>query len=346
MPDIILDASTPKDSIIIKFLVDRLEKDGISYIVVARSSTQTIDLLEMFGIDYVLTGRYGYTLEDKYRVTLEQEMILAKVFASEKPSLVWSHGNVAVVRTAYQLGIPVILSNDTPHNKPVVKLTTPLATKLISPEAIEKCVWVENGIEPENVVIYSGVEEYTWTRLYRDVDREEILKKYLGYVPDRVIVYRGVEYKASYSYQVETPSREIVERVSRYGTVIVVPRYGDEKRVFQGIENVVILDKTPLAVELLAASDMAVLSGGTMAKEAALLGIPTISFYFRDKVLTYLMSRGLPIRYIPHPDMIEEYVSLVLEEPDKFRIYPERLIGDFQDHIDVIIDTVYSLLKR
>ena len=149
---IALDLATPKDVIIAHYLIRKFDRLGWDYIVFARDSTQTIPLLHHFGIDYILTGRYGFTLEEKYRATLEQEKkILEYIEEKGKPDVLWSHGNVAGIRTAFHLGIPVIYSNDTPHNEPVVKLTVPLATRLISPMAIPKCKWSKRGLEDSGI---------------------------------------------------------------------------------------------------------------------------------------------------------------------------------------------------
>jgi len=325
---IVLDASTPKDALIISYLAPLLERGGHEYLVVSRESTQTTGLLDRLGISHVVTGWYGTDIASKYRATLDQENRLMKVFQDYEPDLVWSHGNVAVIRTAYQLGIPVLYSNDTPHNIPVVKLTVSLATRLVTPEAVAPCKWVEHGADPCSIRVYRGTEEYTWARHYIDVDRERLRREFFEEPPERLIIFRMVEYKASYSYGAEVPVREIAERISRYAHVAVIPRYGEEESILRG-----------------ASADMVVSSGGTMAREAGIMGVPTISFYFRDDVLIYLMGRGLPIRYVPRPDRIEEIVSRVMRDPDAYREDTRYLVGDFEDHVEILVEEVDNILS-
>lgn len=339
MSYVALDVATPKDSIIAYYITKRLDKIGLEYVVFARHSTQTIPLLNHFGIEHVITGRYGYTIEDKYVATLEQERrMLDYIIENGKPSVLWTHGNVAGVRTAYHLKIPIIYSNDTPHNEPVVRLTVPLATKLISPEAIPKCKWVSKGLEDHKIIQYRGTEEVTWVKDHLKVDRPRILKKYLGEIPDRLIVIRTVEYYSSYSHGIKYDLKPLVEKLSKYAKIVVIPRYGDEKNRFKGVENLVILDRPVYAVELLAASDMVIASGGTMAREAALLGVPTISYHFRDDVLKYLMGEGLPVKYIPSFERILTEVDLIMKDPDRYRMDTSSLIKEYEEHIDIVIE--------
>ena len=338
MSYVAIDVATPKDSIIAHYITKKLEKNDIEYVVFARHSTQTIPLLNYFGIEHVITGRYGYTLEEKYMATLEQERkMLDYIIDNGKPSVLWTHGNVAGVRTAYHLGIPIVYSNDTPHNEPVVRLTIPLASVLITPEAIPKCKWVSRGLEESKIIQYRGTEEVTWVRDHLKVDKKKILEKYLGEAPERLIIMRTMEYYASYSYGIKYDLRGLVEKLSKYAKIALLPRYGDEKNRFRGIDNLVILDKPVYAVELLAASDMVVSSGGTMAREAALLGVPTISYHFRDDILRYLMGEGLPIKYIPDMEDILKEVELVMRDPDRFRMDTSSIIKEYDEHIDIVI---------
>ncbi|HIQ13940.1 MAG TPA: DUF354 domain-containing protein [Thermoprotei archaeon] len=345
MSYVALDVATPKDALIAHYIIKRLDRKDIEYVVFSRSSTQTIQLLNLFGIEHILTGRYGYSLEEKYMATLEQERrILDYIMENGRPSVLWTHGNVAGVRTAYHLGIPIIYSNDTPHNEPVTRLTIPLATKLISPEAIPKCKWILKGLENEKIIQYRGTEEVTWVKEYLNVDRERILRKYIGEAPDRVIILRTLEYYASYSYGVRYELRKIVESISKYGKVVVIPRYGDERNRFGDIDNLVILDRPTLAVELIAASDMMISSGGTMAREAALLGIPSISYHFRDDIIKFLMGEGLPIKYIPKSMDIIEEVSRVMRDPERYRYDTRDIIEGYEEHIDIVIEEIEASL--
>lgn len=340
-----MDIATPKDALIAHYITRRLERRDIEYVVFSRSSTQTIQLLNIFGIEHIVTGRYGYSLEEKYIATLEQERrMLDYILENGRPSALWTHGNVAGVRTAYHLRIPIIYSNDTPHNEPVTRLTIPLATKLISPEAIPRCKWISRGLERDKIIQYRGTEEVTWVRDYLNIDRGRVLRKYLGETLDRVVLLRTLEYYASYSYGVRYELRKIIESISKYAKVIVIPRYGDEKNRFEGIDNLVILDRPILAVELIAASDMMISSGGTMAREAALLGIPSISYHFRDDIIKFLMGEGLPIKYIPKIMEIVEEVSRVMRDPDRYRYDTRDIIKGYDEHIDIVIEEIEASL--
>ena len=329
MSYIALDVAMPRDALTAFYLVKYLERMGVNWKIFARDMTQTIPLLDILGLPYQITGRYGYTIEEKALYTLEQEKRLLDIFISDRPSLLWSDGNVAGIRAAFHLGIPIVYSNDTPHNIPVLRLTVALARKLITPVAVPKCKWVRYGISPEDVIEFYGTQEVTWVKDYLDVDRRRVHEKYLGFEADRLIVVRNIEYYAMYSYGVKYEVNKILEKLTRYGTVAFLPRYKEDLDKIGKIKNLHVIDKPVLAVELISSADMLVSSGGTMAREAALLGIPTISFHFRDDVLRFIMGEGFPVRYIPDFERIIREVELIMRDPDKYRMDTKKQLNSY-----------------
>ena len=63
MVDIWLDAVTPKDSLLVSFLLLPLHEKGYKTIVTAKKQTQTTDVLELLNIPYTCVGKYGETLK-------------------------------------------------------------------------------------------------------------------------------------------------------------------------------------------------------------------------------------------------------------------------------------------
>ena len=193
-------------------------------------------------------------------------------------------------------------------------------------------------------MVYKGTEEVPWVRDYLDKNVEHIRKKYLGFNPERLTVIRTTEYYASYSYGVRYDLKNFVKKLSEISTVVIIPRYGDEKERFKGINNVYILDKTVLGVEIIRAADLVVSSGGTMAREAALLGIPTFSYHFRDDILKYLMGEGYPVRYLPNFELIWKYSKEVIKDPEKYRMDTSDRLKQYDNHIDIIVEEINRLI--
>ena len=340
-----MDIATPKHAIFASYLKPEYEKRGFKVDIVARESTQTISMLEYFRLKYTILGGYGEDLLGKYKATLEQEYNFLKYFIENGyPDLLWSHGNVAGIRSAFHLGIPIIHVNDTPYNIPVAKLTVALSNKLITPSAWNKKDWIIYGIRPEDVILYYGLEEVAWIKRLK-VSKKRIKEKYLGKDVDRLVIFRMIEYKASYSMNVKVSIEKLLEKLSEYATIFYIPRYKEEVHNIKHIKNIIIADKPIFAPELIYASDLNINGGGTMARESALLGIPTISYYFYNKIIRFLMRHKLPIWYIKEHDKILRKAVKILRDPDKYKVNTEDIIEKFDDPINVIVYHSINIVK-
>jgi predicted glycosyltransferase len=61
MPNIWLDSSTPKVSILIHSLLQVVQAKGYSTLVTAKNATQTTDMLDILKVPYHRVGQYGKT---------------------------------------------------------------------------------------------------------------------------------------------------------------------------------------------------------------------------------------------------------------------------------------------
>ncbi|MCX8175732.1 MAG: DUF354 domain-containing protein, partial [Candidatus Bathyarchaeota archaeon] len=163
MNKVVLDVATPKQAIFASMIYKEL-KGRCDVEILARRETQTIDLLNVLKVPYLVLGEYGKpSVEGKLEATLKREFMLLNHFKkSGFPDVLWSHGSVSSVRIVYMLGQPIVYNNDTLHNTPVVKLTVPYASCLIIPEAYRKSEWSKFGLEKDKIFKFKGIEEAAW----------------------------------------------------------------------------------------------------------------------------------------------------------------------------------------
>jgi predicted glycosyltransferase len=62
----------------------------------------------------------------------------AKLFKDNRPDIAIAHQSVELCRTAFGLGIPIILTADTPHALATNRLTIPFAHTVVVSEALPK----------------------------------------------------------------------------------------------------------------------------------------------------------------------------------------------------------------
>jgi predicted glycosyltransferase len=292
MVDVWLDAVTPKDSLLIYSLLPALREKGYTTLVTAKKQTQTTEVLDLLKVDYICVGEYGETLKEKLMV--EQRRTLDFVDLFDKggfPKVLWTHGDVSAIRTAFGLKIPIVYANDTLHALHVAKLVCPLVNWLVAPAAFGKS-WSRFGISKSKIVLYNGVEEVAWLQ-DRRFEQPEFLKDLANKKP--VVLFRNVEYKASYCEETKLDVWKLLKSLSEIATVVYLPRYKGEKEKLKELGNVWTPPKTVLTAQLIPYIDLTVGSGGTICRETALMGIPTINFHFWDAISKYLHNNGLPI---------------------------------------------------
>lgn len=341
--DVFLDAGTPKHVIFAMVIQEELRRKSIKSLLIVRDETQAIALADTLHLSYVKAGTYGGGgIRKKLEASISRMRELLEIVDEYGPPKVWwTHGEVAGVRVAFGLSIPIIYCNDTPYNTAVCKLTVPLSNYLVTPSACGKEVWMKYGASEENIVTYNGVEETAWvkpgaapkTRVWGEI----------GLRNERVIVVRGPEYKASY-YTREFPLLRLVSELASSYRVVYIPRYREEVERFSRVPNVHVLKRVVYTPDLLGCVDLFISSGGTMASEAALQGTPTISYHFWTPSLRFLHDNGFPVKHISDPMLILEESRKIMENPEKYRVDTTKLLEKLESPIPIVTDLIERFL--
>jgi hypothetical protein len=343
MVDVWLDAVTPKDSLLIYSLLPLLQEKGYKTIVTAKKQTQTTDVLELLDIPYTCVGKYGETIKEK--LVEEQKRTLEFVEFFDKvrlPKVLWTHGDVSAIRTAFGLQMPIVYSNDTPHAIHVAKLVCPLVNWLVAPLPFGKS-WSKFGIPKSNIILYNGIEEIAWLVGKAKRERPKFLKELA--TKKRVVLFRNVEYKASYCKDVKVDTWWLVKKLSEMATVVYLPRYEEEKERLRNLDNVWIPPKPTLAFQVIPYVDCVVGSGGTICRESALMGIPTVNFHFWDAIAGYLYKKGFPIQYATSTEKITKIVKSIFKKPEEHKAYTKNILMKLESPIPITIQYIEKCLK-
>ena len=258
-------------------IAKRLRKVGHEVILTTREHPDTLALARILGETPIVIGKYGpATLFSRLEESARRIIEFSKLFKHNPPDMAISHQSVELCRTAFGLGIPIILTADTPHATAVNRLTIPFATTLVVSEALPK-QFLENYC-PERIVQFKGVDEVAWIK-----DAEPI--KTLDYEKPLIIV-REIETKAAYAFGIANQTSKIAKKLEVLGNVLLLNRYNASRAT----------DFVDLA-KILVNADLVVSAGGTIAREAALQGVPSIIIteLGRTYVNMYLARKGFPI---------------------------------------------------
>lgn len=256
-------------------IAKRLRKSGHEVIFTTREHPDTIALARIAGEKPIVVGKYSpATLFSRLEASANRILQFSKLFRDNPPDIAISHQSVELCRTAFGLGVPIILTADTPHAKAVNKLTIPFATTLVVSEALPQ-QFLKNYC-PDSIIQFRGVDEFAWIKDLKPPKTSDFEKP--------LIVVREFETKAAYAHGTADLASEIVKKLEPLGTVLLLKRYSAEKEIVDSARAV-------------ANADLVVSAGGTIAREAALQGVPSIvaSELGRTYVNTYLAHKGFPI---------------------------------------------------
>ena len=344
MVDVWLDSVTPKGSLLIYSLLPMLREKGYEILVTAKKQTQTTELLELLNIDYMCVGEYGATLKEKLELEQKRTLQLIDLFDEVGlPRVLWTHGDVSAIRSAFGLKIPIVYANDTPHAVHVAKLVCPLVDWLIAPVSFGK-TWNKFGIPKSRIILYDGIEEVAWISRKADFKSiswvEKVAKK------NRVVLFRNAEYKASYCKNVKVDAFQLVKEISKNATVVYLPRYAEEKEELEDFSNVLIPPKPALAVQLIPYVDAVIGSGGTICRESALMGVPTINFHFWDAPARYLHRKEFPIKHVTSLDKIVKMTKKILKNVEKHRVNTKCMLENLESPVPIAANFLEKCLGK
>jgi len=275
-------------------MIGDLECRGHEVIITCRPLANTIDLLDLHGLRYEVVGEhYGARLSKKLFGYPVRVMQLRRFLATKRLDVAVSQSSFHSPVVARLLGVRSIYMNDNEHalgNVPSFLA----ATKILVPEFLSVAHLRRQMAFPSKVLRYPGVKEgiYLWS-LQQRLDESANVRIRCG----KPAVYIRPEPWTAQYYRgernfLDTLLLGIKDRVD----LTLLPRgkaqaehYRDAH--FAGIR---IVDTAMDIADIAPDCDMFVGAGGTMTREMAVMGIPTVSVY-RDELLDvdrYLLGIG------------------------------------------------------
>lgn len=298
-------------------IAKRLRKLGHHMILTTREHLDTLNVMKTLGEQFRIIGKYDPTsLASRFRASMERELRFYEMFKDDKPDVAISHGSVELCRTAYGLGIPNICTGDTTYTK-ANRLIVPLADILIISKAIPKRLYQRYGAK--NIVQFEGVDEVAWICPLKQEETE----KY-GHP---LILVRQSEFKASYMKGMDVMV-DIAKKLTQLGNVLFLPRYKKQR-----IEGVMVPEGFVDSLSLVREADLAVGVGGTIAREAALQGTPSIVVPILGwaHVNDYVARKGFPLFKVELPDILN-YAKKHLGR----HIDTNEMLAELENPVDVI----------
>ena len=348
-----LDVLTPKQANFLGELQHRLEASGAKTFLTTREYREVNQLLQLKGLKATAVGRHGgERLKDKLLESSNRISALAKIVTEQGIDVAISFSSPEAARVAFGLKIPHYCVSDSPHAEAVSKLTIPLSLKLFTPWIIPEQAWTRYGIKPRDLVRYRALDPIAWLSHHKGDSKALDSLKLDASKP--IIVVRTPEEYASYlADRQESIAGKVTDTVAKLvdvdggsSQIVILPRYEmqAERFVKKFGNRVVVPDHVIDAISLMRISSVFLGGGGTMTAEAALLGLPVISYYPGEPTFVerFLIRYGL-VERILDSGRIAQRTNAICKSQDFREFYQKksaRLLHTMEDPIRVIAQKI------
>jgi uncharacterized protein len=275
-------------------MIRELEQNH-AIVITCRPLANTIDLLKLHGFRYEVVGiHYGGKLFAKWLGFPVRVIQLLKFLAGKKIDVAISQSSFHSPVVARLLGVRSIYMNDNEHAMGNIPAFV-AANRIMVPEFIPVEKLKKQWANPAKIAHYPGVKEgiYLWelnARLRHNSDRKKEVKS------RRVVYVRPEPWTAQYYKGRRNFLDGLLIGMKDHVDIVLLPRGSDQgihyqSAKFSGVKVIhTALDIADIAPDC----DLFIGAGGTMTREMAVLGIPTISVY-QDELLDvdrYLLEVG------------------------------------------------------
>jgi uncharacterized protein len=326
-----VDLTNTAHVLVLRPLVELLERDGHEVEITARPLSHTLELLDGWGHPYTALGEYGGAgRAGKARAAGKRLPAMIRFGRRRSFDAALAHGSTDLPAACRALRIRNTTMFDYEWAAAQHHWNCRLASRVLVPEAIPPERLARYGARPPKLVRYPGLkEEYYLSGFEPD---ESVLGD-LRLDPGRTLsVVRTAPSYALYLGGSENPLLpRVLQRLgAAENTHTVVLARTDEQRAAVralALERVVVPEHAVDGRSLVAFADLLVSAGGTMNREAAVLGTPVWSiFEGRLGAVDELLVREGRLRLLRTPEEIEIRKKVPGGWRDRVRRDPAELL--------------------
>jgi uncharacterized protein len=181
-----IDITAPAHVLVFRPLIGILRERGVEVEVTARHYAQTLQLLELHGIDAEIFGRHGGRSRFAKAQALTSRLGALRRWAKGRRfDAALAHGSHELTITARRLGIPSATTFDYEWAWLQHQLGCRAATRVVVPDAIPAERLARYGAVPPKLVRYAGLKEEYYLA---DFEADQSVPGELGADPSRVLV--------------------------------------------------------------------------------------------------------------------------------------------------------------
>ncbi len=275
--------------------------------IVALNYIEVPELVKKMNVPYKVVGRhYGKGRLRKALGLVAND--INYILNTSRFDVSITHGNTYLIHASRMMGKPTITFTDNDINYVNHKLYFPFVDFLITPDKLSISRLVQHGAKKEKIIQYDGFKEDIYIADYKpDLD-------FIDNIPfDKFVTVRPEALKAVY---VHGSTTSIVPELFRLLSkeqinILFLPRYESDRDYAIGYSNIYIPLRPVNGLDACYYSEAVLTGAGTFAREAACLGIPAVSFFPGEKLLT-VDKKMVEDEWIFHSRNPREIVDYIL----------------------------------
>jgi uncharacterized protein len=278
-----IDLTNTAHVLVLRPLVELLERDGHEVTLTARPLSHTLELLDDWGHAYTAIGRHGGAGRvGKALAAAARVGQLFRFARGREFGCALAHGSTDLPPVSRTLRIPNTTMFDYEWAATQHHVNCRLATRVLVPDAIPASRLARYGARPPKLVQYPGLKEEYYMASF---EPDPTVLDSLGL--DRARVLCVVRTAPSYALYLRGAEDALLPRLLRRLSdnqrtqTVVLARTPEQREAIRGLAlaRVIVPERAVDGRSLVALADLLISAGGTMNREAAVLGTPVWSMF-------------------------------------------------------------------
>ena len=305
-----IDLTNTAHVLVLRPLVELLERNGHEVELTARPLSHTLELLDGWGHPYTALGTYGgASRRGKARAAASRIAQMLRFGRGREFDWALAHGSTDLPPAARALRIPNTTMLDYEWATLQHHVNCRLASRVVAPEAIPPERLARYGARPPKLIRYPGLKEEYY--LYGFEPDPSVIDD-LGLDPEGALCV--VRTAPSYALYLRGSENRLLPRVlarlAEIGNVqtVVLARTVEQADSIAslGLRGVTVPRRTVDGRSLVVFANLLISAGGTMNREAAVLGTPVFSiFEGRLAAVDEMLASQGRLRFLADPAEIE-----------------------------------------
>ena len=326
-----LDLANSPQVLFFRPVLAELQRRGHTVSVTTRAYAQTVQLTDQLGIPHTVIGQHGGRGQlGLARQLALRAMSLARWASSQRFDLALSHNSYSQAMAAAMLRVPIVTLMDYEH-QPLNHLCFRLAKCVLVPEAFPKDLLDKYGAGRKSLS-YPGVKEQIYLADF-EPQPDYLQKESLPCDRPLVVIRPPAPWTAYHRFENDIFD-QLLHRLDAEASayLLFLPRLASQADSVRALPNIHVATKVYDGPNLLYYATLAISGGGTMNREAAVLGTCTYTI-FKGKlgaVDRYLIEKGRMTQLQTEADLAQVQTSSAQRLP---MLAGQALVASLTDQI-------------